>query len=532
MAGTREALLIATGRYDNPVLNVLRSPTRDSEGLGAVLGDPEIGDFRVEQVNDAYAHEIAQALERFFRNRRSDDLLLLHLSCHGIKDDNGRLFFAARNTDKDLPASTAISAEFLRELMKECRARTIVLLLDCCYSGAFMAGAKGDDSIHVRDELAGHGRAVITATNRTEYAWEGNRLDTLTPQPSRFTGALIDGLRTGAADRDDDGWVTVNELYDYVCDSLSKGERRQTPRLWMDLEFRVAIARVPGRKGSSSSPQRDSPPGSESPPEESSAPRRVVSAPHAPASPSDSPRRPSATLPRNTPPREKEGIRRRVSRQVYGPRGPRGLDAVVRLEISLNETLSGVVKPVRIASAGYCPVCDGTGARSGTMAQKCLTCSGSGHTITWTSCADCRGFGIVASHPCLECGGEGRLRSHRMLMVTVPPGARDGVRLRLNGEGEVGPFGGPPGDVNVEVTIRSHPQFTLTGDDLHCTVQIPRRLAVRGGVVEVDTLDGIKKMRVPAGIHSGQVFRLKGLGIPQMNASGRGHLYVRLEIGI
>jgi molecular chaperone DnaJ len=244
MAGSREALLIATGTYDNPALSKLRSPARDSAGLAEVLGDPEIGGFRVEQVLDAPSYRVARALERFFRSRGRDDLLLLHLSCHGIKDDDGRLHFAARDTDKDLPASTAVPAAFLHDQMARCRARSIVVLLDCCYSGAFLPGTRGDGHVHVRDELAGHGRAILTATNRTEYAWEGERMEAVAPQPSRFTGALIDGLRSGAADLDGDGRVTVTELYEYVYERLRREGARQTPRMWAELEYQVVIARA------------------------------------------------------------------------------------------------------------------------------------------------------------------------------------------------------------------------------------------------------------------------------------------------
>lgn len=173
MPGGRFALLIATGRYDQPGLQQLRSPARDAEGLAEVLSDQDIGAFQVRTVVDGRHHEVNRAVEEFFLDRSRDDLLLLHLSCHGVKNDSGELFFAARDTYRGLLGSTAVSAAFLQTQMRRCRARSIVLLLDCCYSGAFLAGTKGDTTVHVKDELAGHGRAVLTATNRTEYAWEG-----------------------------------------------------------------------------------------------------------------------------------------------------------------------------------------------------------------------------------------------------------------------------------------------------------------------------------------------------------------------
>jgi molecular chaperone DnaJ len=225
--GRRDALLIATGRYDHRSFRALRSPGQDCARLAAVLTDQHIGGFRAEQLADARAHEMRRAIEGFFQDRSRKDLLLLHISCHGIKDDeDGSLYFAARDTDSELLASTAVPASFLRERMDRCRA-SIVLLLDCCYSGAFLPGMKGDDRVHVRDELGGHGRAVLTATSRTEYAWEGKQLKTGEPVPSRFTGALIEGLSTGAADRDGDGRITVTELYDYVYESLQRAGAKQ-----------------------------------------------------------------------------------------------------------------------------------------------------------------------------------------------------------------------------------------------------------------------------------------------------------------
>ncbi|MFE9922809.1 caspase family protein [Streptomyces sp. NPDC005774] len=241
--GRRFALLIATGRYDNQALRQLRSPVRDAHGLAEVLEDPRIGDFEVGRVVDGRHHEVTQAIERFFLDRRRDDVLLLHLSCHGVKNDNGELHFATTDTDHRLLASTSVPAAFLHTQMRQCRARSIVLLLDCCYSGAFLRGSKGDTVVHLRDELAGHGRAVLTATNRTEYAWEGDRLDELEPQPSRFTGAVIKGLRSGEADRDGDGVIGVHELYDYVYDELQAAQVTQRPQMWAELEHRVVVAR-------------------------------------------------------------------------------------------------------------------------------------------------------------------------------------------------------------------------------------------------------------------------------------------------
>ncbi|MFI9118818.1 caspase domain-containing protein [Streptomyces bikiniensis] len=251
MLGGRHALLIATNTFSNAGLQQLRSPVRDVEGLAAVLQDPKVGDFDVATVLDQQQHQVMREIESFFRGRSREDLLLLHISSHGLKADHGELYFATQDTDRELLASTAISAAFLHSQMSRCRAKSIILLLDCCYSGAFLLGAKGDSSIHVKDELAGHGRAVLTATNRTEYAWEGDNLSELEPEPSHFTGAIIKGLASGEADLDRDGRISVSELYDYVYGQVRSKNKMQSPQMWASLEYQVVVARSPFAESSS-----------------------------------------------------------------------------------------------------------------------------------------------------------------------------------------------------------------------------------------------------------------------------------------
>lgn len=241
----RCSLIVATGRYQDPELRQLRSPAQDAISLAEVLEDVEIGNFHVELVIDQTHHEVEHRLERFFAHRSRDDLLLVHLSCHGIKDDDGRLFFTAPNTQRRWPASTAISSRFLNELMEECRARSIILLLDCCYSGAVLPGSKGDPSVQLKERLQGQGRAILTASTELEYAWEGDRL-TGEAQPSLFTGAIIEGLRSGEADRDQDGMVSITDLYGHVYEQVRASKRGQTPRLWaLGIEDNVYVAHNP-----------------------------------------------------------------------------------------------------------------------------------------------------------------------------------------------------------------------------------------------------------------------------------------------
>jgi hypothetical protein len=247
VGGSRQALIVATATYEDPGLRRLRTPATDAIALGSVLSDPAIGDFAVEQVVDEPHHKVGRALERFFARRSLDDVLLVHLSCHGLKDDDGRLYFAATDTERLFPASTAIRSDFLNDLMEHCRARSIVLMLDCCYSGAVVRGSKGDETVHLKEKLSGHGRAILTATNATEYAWEGSDL-VGGGEGSVFTSAIVEGLRTGAADRDGDGLVSIGDLYGYVEEKVRAERRGQHPRMWaFDIQENLYLAHSPRR---------------------------------------------------------------------------------------------------------------------------------------------------------------------------------------------------------------------------------------------------------------------------------------------
>lgn len=243
--GRREALIVATGQYQDKGLRKLRSPAQDATALSRVLSDRRIGDFHVEQVIDETEASIRRALHRFFSDRRRDDLLLVHLSCHGIKDDEGRLYFAGTDTTRQALEVTAVSAAFLNDQMERCRARSIMLLLDCCYAGAFATGSKGDEGVHLKEKFEGHGRAILTASNAIEYSWEG---DTLSGQgqPSVFTSAIIKGLQTGDADRDGDGRVSFYELHEYVTDRMLAAVPKQTPLKWeLGIQGGLYVARNP-----------------------------------------------------------------------------------------------------------------------------------------------------------------------------------------------------------------------------------------------------------------------------------------------
>ena len=240
--GERLALVVATGRYDDPGLSRLRSPVRDAAGFAAVLGDPEIGGFAVTRVVDQPHHRIRLAVEDFLDDRSTGDLVLLYLSCHGVKDARGRLFFAAADTRKSRLASTGVESAWLLEQLDDCRARRQILILDCCYSGAFADRAKGSAGPVVDDPLlgAGRGRVVLTASRAGEYSFQG---EPLAVTGSVFTTGLVEGLRTGAADLDHDGRITVDEAYDYAFDHVRREGAAQTPQRWIrGGEGRIVLA--------------------------------------------------------------------------------------------------------------------------------------------------------------------------------------------------------------------------------------------------------------------------------------------------
>ena len=252
MDGERRALIVASDEYDHEGLRHLLAPAADAQALAGVLGDPQIGGFDVHVVRNEPAHVIQAQIEDLFSDSRPDDVLLLHFSCHGLKSESGELFFAARNTRPNRLGSTAIPADFVQRSMRASRSRSIVLLLDCCYGGAFGQGVaiRASGEVNVLDSFpvgrlgGGRGRAVITASSAMEYAFEGDRLaDDKNQRPSVFTSALVEGLASGDADRDEDGWVSLNELYDYVFDRVREQTPHQTPSRDIEMQGELYVAR-------------------------------------------------------------------------------------------------------------------------------------------------------------------------------------------------------------------------------------------------------------------------------------------------
>lgn len=248
--GPRSALVIATGAYADERLGGLRAPAQDAGDLAAVLGDPRIGGFAVTVLQDRGVHELRMSVERFPAGREPKEIVAVYVSCHGVLSPRRRLYFAAADTDEDLLAATGLDARWLIECLDECRARRQVVILDCCFSGAFALakGAKGPQDVGLEAQFGldeGRGRVVLTASRATEYSFEGEELADGAATGSVFTAALVEGLRTGAADKDGDGYVSVTEAYAYAYARVRmKGGTAQTPQRWVyGGEGEVMLAR-------------------------------------------------------------------------------------------------------------------------------------------------------------------------------------------------------------------------------------------------------------------------------------------------
>ncbi|WP_329254544.1 PQQ-binding-like beta-propeller repeat protein [Streptomyces sp. NBC_01478] len=241
----RLALLIANYTYEDEGLRRLTAPAHDAEALAEVLRDPDIAGFDVTILVNEPHHRIGEAVGAFFHDRRHDDLILLYFTGHGLKDDEGRLHLAAANTRRDNLLFTSLPAEQIDRAMSGCLSRRQVLILDCCYSGAFPAAArltKGDADVHTLQRFQGRGRTVLTASDATQYSFEGDQVSGSAPQ-SVFTRHLVLGLRDGGADLDGDGDITLDELYAYVHDRVVDEMPRQRPKKQDDVEGRIVIAR-------------------------------------------------------------------------------------------------------------------------------------------------------------------------------------------------------------------------------------------------------------------------------------------------
>ena len=230
------------------------------------------------------------------------------------------------------------------------------------------------------------------------------------------------------------------------------------------------------------------------------------------------------------------------------PRGPRprmrqGQDALIRTSISLHEACFGTERELGIETAVICTKCAGDGCSPGTSPRVCEICKGRGEiqqvtrsfigqVMTSRPCATCQGFGTVITSACSECAGDGRVRARRNIEVKIPAGVETGNRMQLSGQGEVGPGGGPAGDLYVEILVEEHDFLVREGDDLHLSVSVPMTAAALGTNMKVETLDGELDLEIKPGTQSGHVIPIRGKGMTRLRGGGRGELYAHIKVEV
>ncbi len=220
-----------------------------------------------------------------------------------------------------------------------------------------------------------------------------------------------------------------------------------------------------------------------------------------------------------------------------GQRAYRGADLRYNLDLTLEEAVAGTTVKIRVPTLVECEECDGSGARRGTTPTTCPTCNGHGSVrmqqgffSLQQTCPRCRGTGKIIADPCPHCQGQGRLRDQKTLSVKVPAGVDSGDRIRLAGEGEAGEHGGPPGDLYVQINIKPHPIFKREDSHLFCEVPISMVTAALGGELDVPTLDGRVKLKIPAETQTGKQFRLRGKGVKSVRGGVVGDLICRVAV--
>jgi molecular chaperone DnaJ len=229
-----------------------------------------------------------------------------------------------------------------------------------------------------------------------------------------------------------------------------------------------------------------------------------------------------------------------------GSRGPRsraerGQDALLRVELSLEEVVFGASKTLEVDTAILCSSCQGSCCQPGTSPETCDICRGSGNiqrqvrsllgnVMTSAPCGTCRGYGQVIPNPCIDCRGQGRVRAKRNIDLNVPAGVEDGLRLQLSSQGEVGFGGGPNGDLYVDIAVMGHEHFGRQGDDLTCSLEVPLHDAVLGATVKIPTFDGEQTVEIQSGQQTGDIITIKGRGVNHLRSSGRGDLRVTVQV--
>ncbi|MBX3088981.1 MAG: molecular chaperone DnaJ [Cryobacterium sp.] len=229
--------------------------------------------------------------------------------------------------------------------------------------------------------------------------------------------------------------------------------------------------------------------------------------------------------------------------RTAGPRSrrERGQDALIRVEVDLADVIFGRKREMEVDTAVICETCQGSCCAPGTEPVTCDICKGTGqiqrsvrsllgNVLTSSPCGTCRGYGTVIQTPCTTCGGQGRVRARRKISIEIPAGVETGVRLQLQGQGEVGPAGGPPGDLFLEVKVGHHDIFSRNGDDLLATIEVQMTDAILGTDVEVKGLDGPVKFEIRPGTQSADVVTIKDRGITHLRGTGRGDLKIGVQV--
>ncbi len=218
-------------------------------------------------------------------------------------------------------------------------------------------------------------------------------------------------------------------------------------------------------------------------------------------------------------------------------RTQRGADLRYDMTLTFEEASAGVTTKIKLPRQEFCEACNGTGAKKGTGVVACQSCGGRGQlayqqgffTITRT-CPACQGAGQIVRERCPDCRGQGRIEREKTIELRIPPGVDTGTRLRVAGEGEPGPNGGPPGDLYVVLEVKEHPFFERRGADLYCTIPLSIAQASLGVELQVPGLNGDEKLKIPEGTQSGAVFRIKGRGLADPRGGGKGDLYYHVRV--
>lgn len=238
------ALLIGISEYE-PGLNPLPAALKDVEAMQRVLSNPALGGFEeVKTLANPDPQTMQFEIETLFSGRSKNDLVLLFFSGHGIKDDSGKLYFGTRRTRKnsqeELIRATAVPANFVHEIMSNSRSKRQIVILDCCFSGAFAEGMKAKDDGVVDVQLGGEGRAVLTSSTSTQYSFEQEGSDL-----SIYTRFLVEGIETGAADTNSDGVISIDELHEYARRKVQEAAPAMKPKIYAVEEgFKIRLAKA------------------------------------------------------------------------------------------------------------------------------------------------------------------------------------------------------------------------------------------------------------------------------------------------